>query len=121
MSRTQRNCLTISLIILSFPAQASAFVDICLPFSFTALMLILGWPEMLVYEIFGDNVLSQQFGLLGLITNLLLILIISYFLDKKSVKKDKFYKKFIFKLPLYFIILIALLFALSFIDTTCFG
>ncbi len=114
----------LALLFLFIPFRTYAFLNFCFPISFTLLVFILSWPSMILYE-FGyqisTNFISVGFVVIGVIVNFLLVLVIGYLVDLWKRKNGYLPKKYYLKLPLLFIILISILFILTFFDKSCFG
>ena len=103
-----------------------AFWNFCLPISLTILTFVLGWPGPLLYELFPKSlsqpILNKGFSgifVLGFVIDLIILILVGFWLDKRKQSDLPFIKSKVFRLPLYFILGAAILAGLMFIDPTC--
>lgn len=118
----------VTLIILAAfsPLPVYAFWSLCFPISFIILSFILGWPGPFIYELLpksiSEPILDKGFYgtfVLGLAIDLIILILIGFWLDKRNQSNLSFRQSKVFKLPLYFILAVILLAGLMFIDPTC--
>ena len=116
--------ILVTAILLVLPVKAEAFLDICFPISFVILLFILGWPNMIFYEFFGyqsagNELINWEIILVGLAVNVLILFLLGIFLDLWIYRKNTSIKGYSIKIPLIFIVIMLLLFGISFIDRSC--
>ncbi|TSC75924.1 MAG: hypothetical protein G01um101430_94 [Parcubacteria group bacterium Gr01-1014_30] len=109
-------------MLLFYPYKVNAFLNFCFPISYTVLVFILGWPHMILdsfgYQLFSE-LLDISFITVGTVGNTVLFFIFGIAVDVWRRKKDSLPKKYWLKSPIIFLIFVAILLGLSFIDPTC--
>src|SRR3989344_6942787 len=121
MKKIFKKILLVILFLLSIPFLTRAFFDICISWSGGFLLILLYWPIWIVNLFFGDNSLNWlDIGsnslvppmIFGFIINILLLLVLGFFIDKSTKFKKSIFRKWILLLPMIFIILIIVLYLL---------
>lgn len=122
MKRLNKFLITILALATFLPNKADAFIDFCFPISSTILLVVLGWPSMIIYEFFTEKISGDSFAFIsiGILVNLMVVAGIGLIVDAHRKNEEKLAKRFVVKFPLYFIGSVVVLFILSFVDKTCF-
>lgn len=109
------------------PLTASAFWDFCISLPYTILAFILGWPTPIMYEILpeagGKSLYELGFAglfIFGFLIDLAVVVLIGLFIDRKrAISKQSVTNRCALKLPVYFFLLVVVLFLWALVDRSC--